>query len=418
MEPPELESSASVAVFTVLAILLAAAAILLRRREEARAHDEPSSRQAGPQPEAVSTVDPEPVQKSKSHTRAASAPEDDLLQPVCRSEPLTELASIPDPLLKSLFPDPVKEFCFVREPFSESDSPLASTSGPETAPQPEAITKEKTVPLQENSPQLEPVRETLVAPEPVPETVPQLEPVHETLVGPKPFQETIPVPEPQRETLVPAEPVLETVTQRESAIEKCYAVKEVAQSTIKPVAEQLSIREPMSEQGLQAVVLVSEPLTVAQLIPGQESRSKPVSDLQPVIRSESEPKEFLQVAAERLLGPGEESVFAQFPESYQEKPATPKPVAERAADDPVPQAEQEPQPELYGAAAEDDKVTFVPGKKANKFEMLMSEEELEQEQRVQQEQLAAIFLLLRENAEALGEVTEGDMEEQFKLYSL
>lgn len=38
--------------------------------------------------------------------------------------------------------------------------------------------------------------------------------------------------------------------------------------------------------------------------------------------------------------------------------------------------------------------------------------------RVQQEQLAAIFLLLRENAEALGEVTEGDMEEQLKLYSL
>lgn len=38
--------------------------------------------------------------------------------------------------------------------------------------------------------------------------------------------------------------------------------------------------------------------------------------------------------------------------------------------------------------------------------------------RVQQEQLAAIFLLLRENQETLGEVTEGDMEEQLKLYSL
>ena len=38
--------------------------------------------------------------------------------------------------------------------------------------------------------------------------------------------------------------------------------------------------------------------------------------------------------------------------------------------------------------------------------------------RVQQEQLAAIFLLLRDNQEALGEATEGDMEEQFKLYSL
>lgn len=38
--------------------------------------------------------------------------------------------------------------------------------------------------------------------------------------------------------------------------------------------------------------------------------------------------------------------------------------------------------------------------------------------RVQQEQLAAIFLLLKENQEVLGEVTEGDMEEQLKLYSL
>lgn len=38
--------------------------------------------------------------------------------------------------------------------------------------------------------------------------------------------------------------------------------------------------------------------------------------------------------------------------------------------------------------------------------------------RVQQEQLAAIFMLLKENQEVLGEVTEGDMEEQLKLYSL
>lgn len=38
--------------------------------------------------------------------------------------------------------------------------------------------------------------------------------------------------------------------------------------------------------------------------------------------------------------------------------------------------------------------------------------------RVQQEQLAAIFLLLKENQEVLGEVTEGDVEEQMKLYSL
>lgn len=38
--------------------------------------------------------------------------------------------------------------------------------------------------------------------------------------------------------------------------------------------------------------------------------------------------------------------------------------------------------------------------------------------RVQNDQLAVIFLLLMQNQEALGEVTEGDMEEQLKLYSL
>ncbi|KAJ8251720.1 hypothetical protein GJAV_G00224390 [Gymnothorax javanicus] len=35
--------------------------------------------------------------------------------------------------------------------------------------------------------------------------------------------------------------------------------------------------------------------------------------------------------------------------------------------------------------------------------------------RVQQEQLAAIFQLLRENQETFGEVTEGDVAEQLKL---
>jgi len=38
--------------------------------------------------------------------------------------------------------------------------------------------------------------------------------------------------------------------------------------------------------------------------------------------------------------------------------------------------------------------------------------------RVQQEQLAAIFKLLRENQDTFGEMTEGDVEEQLKLYSL
>ncbi|KAL7849940.1 hypothetical protein SRHO_G00192890 [Serrasalmus rhombeus] len=37
--------------------------------------------------------------------------------------------------------------------------------------------------------------------------------------------------------------------------------------------------------------------------------------------------------------------------------------------------------------------------------------------RVQQEQIAAIFKLLKDNQDTFGEVTEGDIEEQLKLYT-
>ncbi|XP_054621899.1 matrix-remodeling-associated protein 7-like isoform X2 [Dunckerocampus dactyliophorus] len=62
---------------------------------------------------------------------------------------------------------------------------------------------------------------------------------------------------------------------------------------------------------------------------------------------------------------------------------------------------------------------YVPGKsRSHHMEMMMSKEELEEEQRVQREQLAAIFQLLRDNTETFGEVSEGDMEEQLRLYSI
>ncbi|KAF7668173.1 hypothetical protein LDENG_00027200 [Lucifuga dentata] len=62
---------------------------------------------------------------------------------------------------------------------------------------------------------------------------------------------------------------------------------------------------------------------------------------------------------------------------------------------------------------------YVPGKaRSHHLEMMMSKEELEEEQRVQREQLAAIFRLLKDNKETFGEVSEGDMEEQLKLYSI
>lgn len=62
---------------------------------------------------------------------------------------------------------------------------------------------------------------------------------------------------------------------------------------------------------------------------------------------------------------------------------------------------------------------YVPGKaRSHHLEKMMTKEELEEEQRVQHEQLTAIFQLLKENKETFGEVSEGDIEEQLRLYSI
>ncbi|CAM4709756.1 unnamed protein product [Leuciscus chuanchicus] len=52
------------------------------------------------------------------------------------------------------------------------------------------------------------------------------------------------------------------------------------------------------------------------------------------------------------------------------------------------------------------------------LEKMMTKEELEEEQRVQQEQLAAIFQLLRDKQDTFGDVSEGDLQDQLKLYSI
>lgn len=52
------------------------------------------------------------------------------------------------------------------------------------------------------------------------------------------------------------------------------------------------------------------------------------------------------------------------------------------------------------------------------LEKMMTKEDLEEEQRVQREQLAAIFQLLKDKQDTFGEVTESDLQEQLKLYSV
>ncbi|XP_060950730.1 uncharacterized protein LOC133027673 isoform X1 [Limanda limanda] len=76
-------------------------------------------------------------------------------------------------------------------------------------------------------------------------------------------------------------------------------------------------------------------------------------------------------------------------------------------------------PGTYDKMESNDSLKYIPGKsRAHHLQKMMSTDELEEEQRVQREQLAAIFHLLKDNQETFGEVSEGDMEDQLRLYSI
>nr|QBH72469.1 matrix remodeling associated 7 transcript variant X8 [Homo sapiens] len=62
---------------------------------------------------------------------------------------------------------------------------------------------------------------------------------------------------------------------------------------------------------------------------------------------------------------------------------------------------------------------YSPGKlRGNQYKKMMTKEELEEEQRVQKEQLAAIFKLMKDNKETFGEMSDGDVQEQLRLYDM
>ncbi|XP_036250532.1 matrix-remodeling-associated protein 7 isoform X1 [Molothrus ater] len=77
------------------------------------------------------------------------------------------------------------------------------------------------------------------------------------------------------------------------------------------------------------------------------------------------------------------------------------------------------EPEDEDAAEETFSFKYSPGKlRGNQYKSMMSKEELEEEQRVQREQLAAIFRLMKEKSDTFGEMSEGDMKEQLRLYDI
>ncbi|XP_055448471.1 matrix-remodeling-associated protein 7 isoform X1 [Psammomys obesus] len=62
---------------------------------------------------------------------------------------------------------------------------------------------------------------------------------------------------------------------------------------------------------------------------------------------------------------------------------------------------------------------YSPGQlRGSQYKKMMTKEELEEEQRVQKEQLAAIFKLMKDNKETFGEISDGDMQEQLRLYDM
>nr|XP_020136661.1 matrix-remodeling-associated protein 7 [Microcebus murinus] len=62
---------------------------------------------------------------------------------------------------------------------------------------------------------------------------------------------------------------------------------------------------------------------------------------------------------------------------------------------------------------------YSPGKlRGNQYKKMMTKEELEEEQRVQKEQLAAIFKLMKDHKETFGEMSDGDVQEQLRLYDM
>nr|XP_020468842.1 matrix-remodeling-associated protein 7 isoform X2 [Monopterus albus] len=182
------------------------------------------------------------------------------------------------------------------------------------------------------------------------------------------------------------------------AAEKVQGVKAVPDSVSasEPVPEPVKVPEPASApEPFPEPASVSEPVQEPAAVPEPVA----VPDPEPVVKSES--------VSEAVLQSVEKSLSELIPGSAEDSLPNPEPLA---------QASHEAEPEIVqssDATAADDTVKFTPGKKQSKYETLMTKEEIEEEQRVQQEQLMAIFLLLREK----GKVTDGDVEEQSKLYS-
>ncbi|XP_035890077.1 matrix-remodeling-associated protein 7 isoform X3 [Phyllostomus discolor] len=119
-----------------------------------------------------------------------------------------------------------------------------------------------------------------------------------------------------------------------------------------------------------------------------------------------------------LHSPGAAPEPAAAPEEPGE-PAGPAEAEEQAAEAKQEQEQDPAEPEEEEEGGEAFSFKYSPGKlRGNQYKRMMTKEELEEEQRVQKEQLAAIFKLMEDNKETFGEMSAGDVQEQLRLYDM
>ncbi|XP_074871038.1 matrix-remodeling-associated protein 7 isoform X2 [Carettochelys insculpta] len=159
---------------------------------------------------------------------------------------------------------------------------------------------------------------------------------------------------------------------------------------------------------------------------GEEGRRIPLEELGAARSAQEDEEPQPQEAAAARTDPAQQQSPA--PELSAPRPAAAE-LAEEEEDDEEEEEKEEDQdwkkerlvvkePDLDDA---DDQITFKysPGKlRGSQYKTMMTKEELEEEQRVQREQLTAIFRLMEENSEKFGEMSEGDVKEQLKLYDM
>ncbi|XP_020821627.1 matrix-remodeling-associated protein 7 isoform X2 [Phascolarctos cinereus] len=106
----------------------------------------------------------------------------------------------------------------------------------------------------------------------------------------------------------------------------------------------------------------------------------------------------------------------------EEEEEEPQPEEEEARQKEKPNSDSKKMPLLADLEEDEEEVfsfKYSPGKmRGNQYKRMMTKEELEEEQRVKKEQLAAIFKLMKDNTETFGEMSDGDMQEQLKLYDM